>query len=75
MMAPQQERNSEAPAHENSEASALKTRQDRMVQYNEKCEHIIHYLHSGKHQDGLSKNQQQVICSQAKNNLFDETSK
>ena len=72
-MAPQQERNSEASAHENVEVSAPKTRQDRMAQHNEKCERIIHYLRSGKHQDGLSKNQQRVVCSQAKNYVFDDT--
>ena len=67
MMAPQQERN--------SEASASKTRQDRMPQHNEKCERIILYLRCGIHQDGLSKNQQRVVRGQAKNYLFDETSK
>ena len=75
MTAPQQERNSEASAHENVEVSAPKTRQDRMAQHNEKCERIIHYLRSGKHQDGLSKNQQRVVRSQAKNYVFDDTSK
>ena len=75
MMAPQQERNSEASAHENVEVSAPKTRQDRMAQHNEKCERIIHYLRSGKHQDGLSKNQQRVVRSQAKNYVFDDTIK
>ena len=74
MMAPQQETNSDASAHKSAEVSAPKTRQGHIAQHNEKCERIIHYLHSGKHQDGLSKNQQ-VVCSQAKNYVFDDTSK
>ena len=66
MMAPKQERNSEASAHENVEVSASKTRQDRMAQHNEKCERIIHYLRSGKHQDGLSKTNNELFAAKKK---------
>jgi hypothetical protein len=47
----------------NSEPAAVaeperKTRSDHLTQHNEKCERIMHYLCHGKHQDGLTKNQQ-----------------
>ena len=52
-----------------------KTRQDRMAQHNAKCERIVHYLRHGKHQHGLTKNEQRVVRSQAKNYALDESSK
>lgn len=42
-----------------------KTRQDCMAQHNAKCERIVHYLHHGKHQHGLTK-KERVVLSQAK---------
>ena len=50
------------------------TRNDRLVEHNKKCERIVHYLRHGKHQTGLSKNQQRVVRGQAKNYVLDETS-
>ena len=51
-----------------------KTRENRMDQYKEKCERIIHYLRHGKHQDGLTKNQQRVVRGQAKNYVLHRAS-
>ena len=51
-----------------------KSRQDRMAQHNLKCERIVHYLRHGKHQHGLTKNEQRVVRSQAKNYVLDESS-
>ena len=64
----------------NSEPAAVaeperKTRSDRLAQHNEKCERIVHYLRHGKHQDGLTKNQQRTVRGQAKNYILDEISK
>ena len=39
------------------------TRKDRLAEHNEKCERIVHYLRHGKHQAGLSKNQQRKIVA------------
>ena len=52
-----------------------KSRKERMAEYNDKCERILHYLKHGKHQDGLTKNQQRVVRGQAKNYSVDESSK
>jgi hypothetical protein len=35
----------------------------------------VHYLRHGKHQDGLTKNQQRTVRGQAKNYILDEISK
>ena len=52
-----------------------KSRKERMAEQNDKCEWILHYLQHGKHQDGLTKNQQRVVRGQAKNYSVDESSK
>ncbi len=39
------------------------TRKDRLAEHNEKRERIVHYLRHGKHQAGLSKNQQRKIVA------------
>ena len=52
----------------------IKTREDRLKQH-VKCNRIIQYLHHGKHLEGLNKNQQRVVRGQAKNYIWDETSK
>ena len=51
-----------------------KARKDRLAQYQEKVERIVHCLRQGKHRDGFTKNQQRVFCGQAKNYILDETS-
>ena len=51
----------------------LKTREKRFDQQREKCERILHYLRHGKHVDGLTKNQQRVVRSQAKIYTLDES--
>lgn len=55
--------------------SEVETREDRLNEQHEKCDRIIQYLRHGKHLDGLSKNQQRVVRGQAKNYIWDETSK
>ena len=50
------------------------SRKERMTEHNEKCERILHYLLHGKHQDGLTKNQQRVVRGQAKKYRVDESS-
>ena len=56
-------------------ANETKSREKCFSQQLEKCERIVHYLHHGKHLDGLTKNQQRVVRGQAKNYFLDETSK
>ena len=46
-----------------------------MEQHKKKCERIMQYLRYGKHENGLTKNEQRTVRSQAKNYVFDETSK
>ena len=53
----------------------IKTREDRLNQQHVKCNRIIQYLRHGKHLEGLNKNQQRVVRGQAKNYIWDETSK
>lgn len=71
-MVPQQEPVAEADSSGEPEP---KTREKRMSQHQEKCERILHYLRHGKHFDGLTKNQQRVVRSQAKHYVLDDTSK
>lgn len=52
-----------------------KSRKDRMAEQMEKCERIVHYLQHGKHPEGLTKNQQRVVCGQAKKYSLNESSK
>ena len=52
-----------------------KSRKDRTAEQKEKCERIVHYLQHGKHPEGLTKNQQRVVRSQAKKYSLDEASK
>jgi hypothetical protein len=73
-MAPQEEtaRTTSEPQPDEPEKM---TRKEHLAEHNEKCERIVHYLRHGKHQAGLSKNQQRVVRGQAKNYVLDETSK
>ena len=50
-------------------------RRVRMEQLNEKCNRILHYLRHGKYVAGLTNNLQRSVRAQAKNYVWDETSK
>ena len=73
-MAPQEQTTSTASEPQPGEPQTM-TRKDRLAEHYEKCKRIVHYLRHGKHQAGLSKNQQRVVRGQAKNYVLDETSK
>ena len=72
-MAPQQEANLTTPDVIGTER--VKTRSERMEQHKKKCERIMQYVRYGKHENGLTKNERRTVRSQAKNYVFDETSK
>ena len=66
-MAPRQESN--LTTSDDIGPKRVKTRCERMEQHRKKCERIIHYLRHGKHEEGLSKNEQRTVRSQAKGAL------
>ena len=53
----------------------VNARRARMQQLKEKCDRVIHYLRDGKHVSGLTKNLQRAVRGQAKNYVWDESSK
>ena len=63
-MAPRQESN--LTTSDDIGPKRVKTRCEHMEQHKKKCERIIHYLRHGKHEEGLSKNEQRTVRSQAK---------
>ena len=75
-MAPQEPEKTEAVAEAgHTDEAEIKSLENRLNQQYEKCDRILQYLRHGKYLDGLSKNQQRVVRGQAKNYIWDETSK
>ena len=71
VMAPQQQTQVEST---DESVPERKSGAERMEEHNQKCGCVSHYLRHGKHQNGLTKNQQRTVRVQAKNYVLDENS-